>query len=304
MLMYKWLMPTLEELSQRLGRSKLHHGILLMGDIGCGESSLAIAMANRILCQAPTGALACGKCKGCLLFKAQSHPDFHEVTTDKTQIGVDAIRQAIDKVTKTAQLGANKVVLIEQIERMTESASNALLKTLEEPTDGTFLILTTNAPQYLLATIKSRCEKIRVPMPSFAQSESYLLEQGLPVPTATELAAYQHSPLLYAEQYDQKAVNFKAFHDDFNSLVDGALNAHEAAEKWKDAATDAVNWTAQLCMQRFSLNVKQTIENSDTVVGAHWMQGYDKATVAGKKLRQAGLNKTLILAALFAQIQI
>jgi len=119
------------------------------------------------------------------------------------------VRKAIEQVNQTAQLSSNKVVMIENIETMSESASNALLKTLEEPTNNTYLVLTTNAPQYIMATIKSRCEKIRVPMPSYEQSRAYLADEG-------------------------------------------------------------------------------------------WVQVYDKATEAGKQLRQAGLNRVLILSSLFA----
>jgi DNA polymerase-3 subunit delta' len=300
--MYKWLMPQLADLVERLDKGQLHHGILLMGDAGCGESMLAQQLAQRILCKHPRSPLACGACKPCMLFAASSHPDFHEVTTEKSQIGVDAVRQAIEKVTKMAQLSANKVVLIEQIERMSESASNALLKTLEEPTDGTYLILTTNAPQYLLPTIKSRCEKVRIPMPDFTQSIDYLSEQGVQLPDEETLAAYQYSPLLYAQQLDNISLNYTVFKHDFDELSHGSLSAEAAANKWKDAALEAVNWTSQISMQKFSSEVQSCIDQSQSKVGTHWMHIYDKATVASKKLRQAGLNKVLILSALFAQL--
>lgn len=300
--MYKWLMPTFADLVARLDKGQLHHGILLMGDAGCGESMLAQQLAKRILCKHPQSALACENCKPCMLFAASSHPDFHEVTTEKSQIGVDAVRQTIEKVTKMAQLSANKVVLIELIERMSESASNALLKTLEEPTQGTFLILTTNAPQYLLATIKSRCEKVRIPMPDFTQSIDYLSGQGVQVPDEETLAAYQYSPLLYLQQLDNTHLNYQAFKRDFDQMSLGAMSAEAAANKWKDAAIEAVNWTSQISMQNFSLEVQSCIDQSQSKVGTHWMDMYDKATRASKKLRQAGLNKVLILSALFAQL--
>jgi DNA polymerase-3 subunit delta' len=289
-------------LSLRLQKQQLHHAILLVGEQGCGESELSKALAKRILCSA-SDILPCATCKACLLFEAQSHPDFHAVTTEKTQIGVDAVRVAIEQVTKTAQLSANKVILINHIENMSESASNALLKTLEEPTKHTFLVLTTNAPQYILATIKSRCEKIRVPMPSFDQSKVFIAQHSKAIVTEDILAAYKHSPLLYLAQADDKGLDFNSFKRDFTGLIQGRESAEGLANKWKDMAADAVHWTAQLSLQQFAVEVKSTTDQSRTVVGTQWMKVYDQATYATKKLRQAGLNKPLILSALFALIQ-
>ena len=107
----------------------------------------------------------------------------HHVTTEKSQIGVDAIRQTISKVSQTAQLSGNKVVIISQVELMSESASNALLKTLEEPTANTYLLMTSNESQRLLPTILSRCEKRNIALPSFEQSCDWLSAQGVSVPT-------------------------------------------------------------------------------------------------------------------------
>ncbi len=300
-MLYPWLTSTFNELSKRLQNKQLHHGILLVGEKGSGESVFATTLAKRLLCS-ESALLPCNQCKACLLFNAHSHPDFHEVVTEKTQIGVDAVRAAIEQVNKTAQLSANKVVLIENIEMMSESASNALLKTLEEPTKNTYLILTTNAPQYILATIKSRCEKIRSPMPNYEQSAAFIKEQGAAVPSELSLAAYKHSPLLYLEQAKDNELNFASFTQDFTALTEGHASAESIANKYKDNADDAVHWTAQLSLQYFASDVRQCTDQSSSVVGTKWMGIYDSATNATKKLRHSGLNKTLILSALFAQL--
>jgi DNA polymerase-3 subunit delta' len=300
-MLYPWQSSIFNALSERLQHDQLHHGILLVGEKGCGEDVLAQMLAKRLLCSSDEP-LPCNQCKACLLFNAHSHPDFHEVVTEKTQIGVDAVRAAIEQVNKTAQLSANKVVLIENIEIMTESASNALLKTLEEPTQNTYLILTTNAPQYLLATIKSRCEKIRAPMPNYEQSSDYIRAKGADVPSELSLAAYKHSPLLYLEQIQETSLHFASFTQDFTALTEGHASAESLANKWKDKAEDVVHWTAQLSLQLFAGEVKESDVQSRTTVTTKWMQIYDSSTAASKKLRHVGLNKTLILSALFAQI--
>ena len=298
-MLYPWLMPIIENVSERITQDNLHHGILFVSEPGSGIEVLCKTVAKRLLCTSDE-VLPCGSCKACLLYDAQSHPDYHPVTTEKTQIGVDAVRKAIEQVNQTAQLSSNKVVMIENIETMSESASNALLKTLEEPTNNTYLVLTTNAPQYIMATIKSRCEKIRVPMPSYEQSRAYLADEGARVASAEELAAYRHSPLIYKEQSTGDTMNFNDFQEDFAELSDGTKSAESIANKWKDRAEEAVNWVSQLSLQRFSNTVKTTTDNRDTVVGTDWVQVYDKATEAGKQLRQAGLNRVLILSSLFA----
>nr|WP_136252276.1 DNA polymerase III subunit delta' [Ningiella ruwaisensis] len=316
----EWLKSPLHKLVGRLENNQLHHGILLVAEGGSGEQLLAKALGKSILCQQLSHHNACLKCKACLLFEALSHPDFHEVTTDTTQIGVDAVRGAIEQVNQTAQLGANKVVLIQGIERMTESASNALLKTLEEPSKHTFLVLSTTAPQYLLATIKSRCEKIRLNMPSYEQSLNFLKQYqtannlSFPLPDEATLQAYKGSPLLYLANFDDEKMNFESFRRDFNALLAQTESVEDIANKWKDHAVNAVNWTSQLSMQAFANAVKQSIDQSKATVsiqsnksrqevsGSQWMRVYDLATQSSKKLRQAGLNRVLILSSLFASL--
>ncbi|WP_395343449.1 hypothetical protein PN836_003425 [Ningiella sp. W23] len=311
--LYPWLKPQLEDFAQRLKDNTLHHAILCVDEPNGSGNALAVALSKKVLCLGTDNSQACNRCKSCMLFNAQSHPDFHEVSTEKTQIGVDAVRIAIEQVNKTAQLGGNKVVLIQDIERMSESASNALLKTLEEPTAHTFLVLSTHAVQYILATILSRCEKVRVTRPSYEQSIDYLREIGVApsrLPTKDELAAYQHSPISFLAATDKNDgssntaanMSYAAFKQDFSELSSGSLSAEALARKWQDSAQEAVNWTSQLALLRLSQALQSTIDQNREVVGTNWMSLYDEATRAGKKLRQAGLNKVLILSALFSKV--
>jgi DNA polymerase-3 subunit delta' len=84
-------------------------------------------------------------------------------------IKVDQVRELVAFVVQTAQLGGRKVVLIEPVEAMNVNASNALLKSLEEPSGDTVLLLVSHQPS-LLPTIKSRCQQVTCPQPSLAQS--------------------------------------------------------------------------------------------------------------------------------------
>ena len=110
------------------------------------------------MCQTPDNA-PCGHCHACHLMAAQSHPDFHVlVSQEGKDIGVDQVRAINEVVSQHAQQNGNKLVYIQDAERLTEAAANALLKTLEEPRPNTYFLLQTEPSSSLLATIYSRCQ--------------------------------------------------------------------------------------------------------------------------------------------------
>lgn len=180
-----------------LAHDKLHHAMVFHGPAGVGKFTTALALAQIILCHSskPSGGTsggACGVCQSCQLIAAGSHPDLHVIRKelanviirdaeqgDRTKKGpklrnipIDVLRQhlvggVIDgqkyveaPVSKTAQLGHRKVFIIDEAELIDPIGQNALLKTLEEPPPGTYILLVTAAPQRLLPTIRSRCQPI------------------------------------------------------------------------------------------------------------------------------------------------
>jgi DNA polymerase-3 subunit delta' len=155
-----WLQPKRSQLWQLATQSHLHHALLFTGPLGIGKSLLAAELAAFLLCHAPdTQRGACGKCKSCVLRQAGNHPDLMQLTDTSQSIGVDAVRDISYFLQNAAQQGGARVVLIAAAERFTEAAANALLKTLEEPGDNSFLVLQTTAPALLLPTILSRCQR-------------------------------------------------------------------------------------------------------------------------------------------------
>ena len=107
------------------------------------------------MCQTPDNA-PCGHCHACHLMVAQSHPDFHVLASQEGKdIGVDQVRAINEVVSQHAQQNGNKLVYIQDAERLTEAAANALLKTLEEPRPNTYFLLQTEPSSSLLATIYS-----------------------------------------------------------------------------------------------------------------------------------------------------
>lgn len=318
--MYPWLKNTFDSLIARYKIAKLHHGLLFMGVADAGKSHLCHQIAKSLLCKTIAGTRkvavetqgrglfeiedvalqptndvlqACDICKSCLLIDAGSHPDLHVITTEKSQIGIDVIRQTISKVIQTAQLSGNKVVIIPQIELMSESASNALLKTLEEPTPNTYLLMTTNESQRLLPTILSRCEKQTIALPDFEQSCDWLATLNVPIPSRAALLAHGSSPITYKKELeDSESIGFDDFLKTLQGLTEGSDTANRAALKWQAEAPKVVTWLSQHWLERYKNT--QNISAYDN---------YQACLVASKRMSHPGLNKSLILTSLFDQLR-
>jgi len=161
---------------QLAGRAQHAHAYLLHGPVGIGKRALAERLMASLLCQRPQASNACGECKSCLLLKAGSHPDNYVLEPEEADkaIKVDQVRDLVSFVVQTSQLGGRKVVLIEPVESMNINAANALLKSLEEPSGDTVLLLVSHQPSRLLPTIKSRCVQQACPLPSEAVSLQWL----------------------------------------------------------------------------------------------------------------------------------
>ena len=169
--------PWQDSLWQQLAGRKQHaHAYLLHGPAGIGKRALAERLMASLLCQRPTAQDACGECKSCLLLKAGSHPDNYILEPEEADkaIKVDQVRDLVSFVVQTAQMGGRKVVLIEPVESMNVNAANALLKSLEEPSGDTVLLLVSHQTSRLLPTIKSRCVQQACPLPSEAMSLAWL----------------------------------------------------------------------------------------------------------------------------------
>lgn len=165
--------------SQLGGRAQHAHAYLLYGPAGIGKRALAEHWAAQLLCQRPAAAGACGECKACQLLAAGTHPDYFVLEPEEAEkpIRVDQVRDLVGFVVQTAQLGGRKVVLLEPAEAMNVNAANALLKSLEEPSGDTVLLLISHQPSRLLPTIKSRCVQQACPLPG-AAAESGMAGAG------------------------------------------------------------------------------------------------------------------------------
>lgn len=171
-----WLVKAYQSLTQPLDLHRAHHALLIHYIRGSGEEQLIKIIAMRLLCQNPQHNKPCQHCHGCQLFIANNHPDYTIVEPEKNKlsIGVDQIRQISSKVYERAQQGGNKVIWINVASLMTEAAANALLKTLEEPPENTYFILSDYHNGQLLPTIRSRCQYYFLTVPELADSIDWL----------------------------------------------------------------------------------------------------------------------------------
>ena len=164
--------------------NQLPHAVLITSVSGVGLASVASSLCATLLCERDNDS-PCGECGSCSLVSAGTHGDYRwvEVPEGKASIGVDQIREAGDFVTKTAGYGSQKILVISDAEKMTTGASNALLKTLEEPQGNSLILLLSQRTWLLPATIRSRCQSWRLPALKAASLIDHLRAAGVAVPS-------------------------------------------------------------------------------------------------------------------------
>lgn len=315
--------PWQEALWQQLaGRSQHAHAYLLHGPAGIGKRALAERLMARLLCQAPMGLDACGQCKSCHLLAAGTHPDNFVLEPEEADkaIKVDQVRTLVAFVVQTAQLAGRKVVLVEPAEAMNLNAANALLKSLEEPSGDTVLLLISHQPSRLLPTVKSRCVQQACPLPSEAMSLAWLA-RALPdcsVEEHAELLCLAAGSPLVAMRMQAEGVREQRAQvvDGVKKLIKQQIAPSQLAESWNAVSLHLLfdwfcDW-AQL-MLRYQLTrdeaglgqadmrkvVQYLAEKTpqEKVLGIQDWLLMQRQKVIGK----ANLNRVLLLEALLVQ---
>jgi DNA polymerase-3 subunit delta' len=203
-------------------RVKLPHALLIHGRAGLGKTHLARIFAQTILCETAEGAEpACGACAACGWFEQGNHPDFRLLQPDalstdpgreegdtaeggpaSRQIRIDQVRDLQEFLRVGSHRGGLRVAVIRPAEAMNAATANALLKSLEEPSAGTLILLVSSDPQRLLPTVRSRCQAVPIMGADRKVASEWLRDQGiedadaaLSFAAGAPLAALEHTGL-------------------------------------------------------------------------------------------------------------
>jgi DNA polymerase-3 subunit delta' len=242
---YPWHDGLWASLTRDLAR--LPHALLLHGQAGLGKQGFARRLALNLLCLEPDSAhAACGRCKNCQLFAAGNHPDFQLITPleDSRTIIVDQIRALAEFVAFRPHTAARKVVVIAPAEAMNLNAANSLLKVLEEPPAGSFLILVTSQRARLPATIRSRCTHILFSAPERAQALAWLKSSGGNQQGIELLLEQARGAPLLAAEYARTGwlAQREQFLRDVTALRAGRETPLACAARWKGQGAAALAW--------------------------------------------------------------
>ena len=192
----------IEHLKKAVSNQKISQAYIFNGEDGAGKLVLAQIFAKTLLCEEQT-AKPCNRCKSCMQIEGNNHPDLIYVTHEKASIGVDDIRIQVNNDILIKPFSSRyKIYIIDEAEKMTEQAQNALLKTIEEPPEYAVILLLTNSTSKLLQTILSRCVTLSLKaVPNQAIKTFLMNEKQIPDYLAEVSAAFSRGNVGRAIKY-------------------------------------------------------------------------------------------------------
>jgi DNA polymerase-3 subunit delta' len=259
MSVFPWQMSQWDRVLNQVRDKKVPHAFLLNGVEGIGKRQFAEALASFLLCEeaiAGKQSSACGQCKQCRLVQSETHPDFKHICPEEgsSVLKVDAIRSMVEFFAQSSMQGGRKLAVLEPAEALNHNAANALLKTLEEPSGDSVIILVSHSAGQLLPTIRSRCQVI-----DFSLPDRNIAQQWLEAAVAREsneasfenlnsllsLAAY--APLRALEFYRSGALEENNLMlDEMASFLRRDVLSVSLAERWgDDLAILRLEWMIQ-----------------------------------------------------------
>ena len=300
--MYPWQESTQLAFNSYTESERIPQGLLVWGPSGCGKLELARLMARELLC-INGGKGGCGECRSCALVDGGAHPDFREITFEVNKdtgklrdvIRVDQVRALIEALYKTTTISSRKVAIIHPAERMHVSASNALLKTLEEPVGDTVQILVSHDPGRLPATVRSRCQALHLDLPEPAVALEWLIKttDSSEEDAKMALKASAGSPLEALSLVEDGSL--ESYRNTVRMLVQlrsGALSAGRATAAMADYDPARLwSWLSLKCVDL----LRAAIQHSDSGKNLQSLTELQRLADRNKRLLATPVRKDLLL---------
>lgn len=234
--LYPWQQLHWYRLRSYIQQNRIPQALLFSGPAGQGRRHLAEYYARALLCHAPQDdGNACGNCAACKLFDGGTHPDFIAVEPDEPgkAIGIDKVRQLIGKLALKPQYQAYRVAIFQPADALNTASANAFLKCLEEPGERTCLLLISEQPARLPATIRSRCQKIVCETPERELALRWLRSEGVREQAELLLDLAGGAPLL-AKQYAETGIAplRQEYFQAWLQIGEGKADWLAVAERW------------------------------------------------------------------------
>jgi DNA polymerase-3 subunit delta' len=209
---------------------EMTHAWLFTGPPGSGRSSAAVAFASALICSND----GCGNCADCRAAKAGTHADVEIIRTEGLSIKIEEIRELLTRVAWAPAMGGWRVVVMEDADRLTESAANALLKAIEEPGNRTVWLLCAPTLHDVLPTIRSRCRHLQLVTPSAKDVAEVLINREGISPAMADYAARASQGHIGRARY---LASDETIRNRRNTIVKLPMHINDVASAYKAAET-------------------------------------------------------------------
>jgi DNA polymerase-3 subunit delta' len=303
MTLLPWLAPAAARLAAAQAAGRLPAALLIHAAPGIGAETLVLHFAQLRFCGEADP--PCGRCSHCRRVASGEHPDFTVVGRDPEsklgQISITQVRDLAEQLSMSSYEGRGTVVVLDPADALNRNAANALLKTLEEPRTDAHLVLLSNAPSLLPATIRSRCQRLPVPAPDRATALAWLNEQK-PAHRADWPAVLELLGVAPLEAVDADVPRLLALREEVRHLLadsrQGRIDVIRAAEAWAKDELPLRLRGIENCLTVELLAVRAGARPASGVTAINMASGLRVLTELRELQRQlagAALNKPLAL---------
>lgn len=279
------------------------HAWLFTGPPGSGRSLAARAFAQTLQCEQAEPALrGCGSCQSCVTIAAGTHADVNIVTTEKVSYAIDDVRSLVATAHDRPSTGRWRIIIIEDADRMTERATNVLLKAIEEPPERTIWMLSAPSPADVLVTIRSRTRHINLVIPAVADVAQLLTDRDGIEPQLAAVCARAAQSHVGVARWLARSPDARERRDmiahlpltirSASAATEAAENLHKLVQEEAEASSSDRN-----AAERASLLRSLGLEESDTIppkLRTHLRRMEDTQTARNRRAIHDALDRAMI----------